>query len=114
MHRTLLTAALLAAVIATPALALTPKQQIVMQRHGSWEWSIRTCPGIHRGKRYWYFLREAGDFARIRHIIDNENGPSFHAGWQEMERHAGHFGTAAACDLAMQKWPAILWRGKKY
>lgn len=100
----------LAMTIAPTAQALTTVQETVMHRHGSWEWSIRTCPGIHRGKRYWFFLKDAGQFDRIRQIKENEGGEAFSKGWQSMERYSDQFGTGATCDLAMQKWPAILWR----
>ncbi|MGI9475891.1 MAG: hypothetical protein ACR2PI_04245 [Hyphomicrobiaceae bacterium] len=103
----------LTVALAPAAHALTAIQETVMHRHGNWEWSIGTCPGIHRGRRYWYFLQEAGRFDRIRQITENEGGPAFNRGWQEMERHAEQFGTDATCDLAMQKWPAILWRQDK-
>lgn len=71
------------------------------------------CSDIIRNKRYWTFLKEGGQFENTRQITDNEGGQVFENGWQYMQRKAEVFGNNYACDYAMEKWPAMLWRKKK-
>ncbi len=98
---------------ASSARALTDAQKNVMHLHGVWQWSISNCSDIHRGKRYWHSLREAGQFDRVRRITENEDGKWYESGWRFMQKNSFKFGIANTCDFAMAKWPAILWRKKK-
>ncbi|MCB1421601.1 MAG: hypothetical protein KDJ69_03860 [Nitratireductor sp.] len=103
-------AGLLTAISVLPALALSPQQQKGMYRHGMWEWSIRTCPGVARNKGYWYALREVGEFENSAQIVENEDGPDFKEGWSYMDTNAKIFGVDTACDYAVEQWPAVLYR----
>ena len=91
-------------------LALTEDQKKGLFRHGIWEWSIKTCPGILRNKGYWFALKEVGGFRNADHIIQNESAASFKRGWKYMTENRRKFGLEKTCDYAIEQWPAVLWR----
>lgn len=95
------------------ALALTSDQRKGLYRHGIWEWSLRTCPGMLRNKGYWFALKEVGKFKSVDQIIENEDGSDFYEGWQYMEGNARRFGVDRTCTYAHEQWPAILWRSEE-
>ena len=111
--RTVLAIILVACIsFAARADDLTERQKIGMFLHGTWSWSIDQCAGIARNKRYWRFLMENGDFRSFRQISENVEGQHFKEGWNFMQRKADLWGNDEACDFAMDKWPAMLWRKK--
>lgn len=105
--------AVLSLIVATPAFALTESQSKAMYRHGIWNWSIETCPGIYRGTRYWYYLKEAGKFGNVTEISKNEDGEIYKEGRQYMQDNADKFGVQETCEYAKKQWPALLWSEKK-
>ncbi|MFK7902546.1 MAG: hypothetical protein AB8B49_06855 [Nitratireductor sp.] len=92
------------------SFAITDGQAKGLYRHGIWEWSIKTCPGVYRGKRYWYHLKEAAGFNNVADISKYANGKIYQEGWGYMQANADKFGIDATCDYAMKQWPAMLWR----
>ncbi|MBL1406449.1 MAG: hypothetical protein COC00_010735 [Rhizobiales bacterium] len=105
--------AVLSVTITTPAFALTDSQSKAMYRHGIWNWSIETCPGIYRGRRYWYYLKEAGEFSNVTEISKNEGGKIYSEGREYMQENADKFGVQETCEYAKKQWPALLWSEKK-
>ncbi len=103
-----------AAMMASAASAsgLTDSQKTGMYRHGNWMWSIEKCSGVKRNKRYWFFLKEGGNFDNFSQISALTHGPYFKQGWNYMQEKAITIGHDQACDYAMKTWPAMLWRGK--
>ena len=105
--------AVLSLIYVTPASALTESESKAMYRHGIWNWSIETCPGIFRGRRYWYYLKEAGNFRNVTEISKNEVGEIYKEGRQYMQDNADKFGVQKTCEYAKKQWPALLWSEKK-
>lgn len=105
--------AVLSLAFGTPSFALTDSQSKGMYRHGIWNWSIETCPGIFRGKRYWYYLKEAGKFKKVSQISALEGGTVYMEGWEYMQDNADKFGVEETCEYAKKQWPALLWSEKK-
>ena len=83
-----------------------------MLLHGNWMWSVENCKGVARNKRYWRFLKENGRFESFKQISENVDGDDFKQGWSSMQRKSDLWGNNAACDYAVGKWPAMLWRKK--
>lgn len=104
-----------AAALSTAAFAggLSDSQKNGLYRHGNWMWSIEMCDGIRRNKRYWFFLKEGGEFDNFSQISANTNGWYFKRGWNYMQQKSIVLGHNQACDYAMEKWPGMLWRKKR-
>lgn len=95
---------------AVSAASPVDSQRIGMFLHGNWTWSVDNCVGIARNKRYWFFLKEHGRFTSLRQIKEESGGRYFQEGWQFMQRKSDFLGRDSACDFAINKWPAMLWR----
>ena len=104
----------LGVMTAMPAAAseLTDTQKTGMYRHGNWMWSIENCEGVARNKRYWFHLKEGGEFQSFSQISANLDGYYFKRGWQYMQQKAAISGHLQACTYAKTKWPGMLWSKK--
>ena len=113
MRRSVIVVALTLCSTTAFASGLTVSQQTGMFRHGNWSWSVEKCDGVARNKRYWFFLKEGGKFESFSQISSLTEGWFFKRGWNDMQQKALTMGHDQACDYAMEKWPAMLWREKK-